>query len=122
MPANVDGVAQCPKCGGEVQATARLYLSLRREGWTREEVETLGVNEPHLYCENDHDLVELLDEDRYLALEEGAISAVSGSLADRGALDRIRDLLDLTAWNSDTVEEIAGIVRATGREVRDLPM
>lgn len=122
MPEVAESVPTCPRCSGEIQATAKLYLSLRQEGWVSEEVETLDVNEPYLYCENDHDLVGLVDEDRYLAFLEGAISAVNVSLAAQRAMDRIRDLLDLTAWDSDTVEEIASIVRGTGREVRDLPM
>ena len=122
MPEVAGGVAKCPKCGGEVQATAKLYLSLRHDGWETEEIETLNVNEPHLYCENDHDLAELVDEDRYVELVDSAISAVDGALGDRRAIDQIRDLLDLVGWSADVMDEVAAIVRGTGREVRDLPM
>ena len=112
-----DGLAKCPKCGGEIQATAKLYLSLEAAGWSFMEIEE---TEPHLYCENDHELADLVDGDQYIALEGSAVSALAGSLADRRVLDQIRDLLDGTDWNADTVGVIARIVRGTGREVPDL--
>jgi hypothetical protein len=117
MPEVADGLAKCPECGGEIQATAKLYLSLEAAGWSFMEI---GETEPHLYCENDHDLAGLVDGDRYIALEGSAVSALAGSFADQPLLDQIRDLLDGTEWNVDTVGEIARIVRGTGREVRDL--
>ena len=122
MPEVAGGVAKCPKCGGEVQATAKLYLSLGADGWATEEIETLNVDEPHLYCENDHDLVELFDEDRYIELQDSAVSTVAGALGDRRAIDQIRDRLDLVGWSADAMDEVAAIVRGTGREVRDIPM
>lgn len=122
MPEGADGSEKCPKCGGEIQATAKLYLSLGRDGWVSEEIETLNVNEPHLYCENDHELVDLLDQDRYIGLVDGAVGMVASALADRRAVDEIRDRLDLVGWTADVMDEIARIVRGTGREVRDLPM
>ncbi|MHB1892754.1 MAG: hypothetical protein ACYCTZ_04540 [Candidatus Dormibacteria bacterium] len=122
MPEVAGGSEKCPKCGGEIQATAKLYLSLGIDGWSTEEIETLNVNEPHLYCENDHDLVDLVDEDQYIRLYETAIGTVAGALADRGVVDQIRDRLDLVGWSADVMDEIASIIRGTGREVRDLPM
>ncbi len=42
---------------------------------------------------------------------------------DHDAMEAITALLDGVEWNADTLERIAEIVRATGREVRDfLPM
>lgn len=112
-----DGLAKCPKCGGEIQATAKLYLSLEAAGWSFMEIEE---TEPHLYCENDHELADLANRDQYIALEGSALSALAGSFADRRVLDQIRNLLDGTEWNADTVGYIARIVRGTGRDMRDL--
>ena len=38
---------------------------------------------------------------------------------DAGALDAIHALLDGREWDSDTADDIAAIVRATGREIRE---
>lgn len=37
--------------------------------------------------------------------------------ADSAALDAIRQLLDGRAWDSDTVDEVSRLVRATGRSI-----
>ena len=39
---------------------------------------------------------------------------------DSEALDELAELLDGQEWDSDTMAAVAGIVRATGREVGDL--
>lgn len=119
MPEVAGGSEKCPKCGGEIQATAKLYLSLEAAGWSIMEV---GETEPHLYCENDHELADLVDGDRYIELAGSAVGALAGAFADQRALDQIRDRLDLVGWSADVMDEIASIVRGTGREVRDLPM
>ena len=119
MPEVAGGSEKCPKCGGEIQATAKLYLSLEAAGWSIMEV---GETEPTLYCENDHELADLVDGDQYIELEGSAVSAVAGAFADQRALDQIRDRLDLVGWSADVMDEVAAIVRGTGREVRDLPM
>jgi hypothetical protein len=41
------------------------------------------------------------------------------TVAERDALDQIAALLDGAEWDADTVDEIARIVRGTGREIRD---
>ena len=119
MPEVAGGVAKCPQCGGEVQATAKLYLSLGREGWF---VEEIGETEAHLYCTNDHEMADLLSGDQYIELEGDAVSGLAGAFADQRALNQIRDRLDLVGWSADVMDEVAAIVRGTGREVRDLPM
>jgi hypothetical protein len=42
-----------------------------------------------------------------------------GPLSPAGALSRIAELMDGKEWNADTLEEIATIIRATGRAVEE---
>lgn len=41
-------------------------------------------------------------------------------LSDTEALDAMKDLLDKREWDSETMSTIAGLIRATGREVDDV--
>ncbi|TAN03085.1 MAG: hypothetical protein EPN36_13885 [Rhodanobacteraceae bacterium] len=41
--------------------------------------------------------------------------------SDESAMDEITKLMSGTDWSPDTLDEIAGIVRETGREITDTP-
>jgi hypothetical protein len=41
-------------------------------------------------------------------------------LTDKEALDLLRELLSGQEWDSDTTSEVARIVRATGRRVKEV--
>lgn len=41
--------------------------------------------------------------------------------SDESAMDEITKLMSATDWSPDTLDEIAGIVRETGREILDTP-
>jgi hypothetical protein len=42
-----------------------------------------------------------------------------GPLTNEAAMAEIHELLDRKEWSPDTLDEIANIVRRTGREIRD---
>jgi len=41
------------------------------------------------------------------------------NLDDKRALDLIRSIMSGKEWNADTTSDIAGVVRRTGRTIRD---
>jgi hypothetical protein len=41
------------------------------------------------------------------------------TISDCDALNRIQELLDGSEWDSETMDNVAHAVRATGREIRD---
>lgn len=43
-------------------------------------------------------------------------------MTDTEALDRIARVLDAESWSPDTLDDIAVIVRQTGREVKDVDL
>jgi hypothetical protein len=46
---------------------------------------------------------------------------VNRQRSDESAMDEIAKLMSATDWSPDTLDEIASIVRETGREILDTP-
>jgi hypothetical protein len=51
-------------------------------------------------------------------MQQGIV--VIDTLADTRAVEDIVTLMDFSEWSSDTLTQIAEIVRKTGREIHDL--
>jgi ferritin-like metal-binding protein YciE len=51
---------------------------------------------------------------------EGFLEALESTFQDIRTLDEIQELLDSKEWDADRVEAVVDLVRATGRQIRDV--
>lgn len=77
----------CPSCGGDLQLTIKVWLTLDPEtGAVSPGFSAETVGEPEVYCENDCEIPEVLNDDDVRAKVEGARLAVDALVTRDDAL------------------------------------
>lgn len=135
FPAGVDPKWQpCEECGAEPGEECRPWCTghaaeLGNEGTVRfadgSVVSLACYDERHGDCPDDHsdgsEGTGCLDGYNCECGCSGAETAVSRTRGDAGALDAIREMLRDPEWGVGMLEDIAELVKATGRDVANYP-